>query len=140
MTTKSSNWILTFCLFVSIAPTSAVAQTLDLRPNRTSQLSNSVEVYPLAGDSLVSSFLIYVNEQVKPHYHESHSEHVMVLEGQGSMMLDDSLFTVNPGDFIFIPRGAVHSVHKISEVPLKVISIQAPYFDGKDRHLFPPKR
>jgi mannose-6-phosphate isomerase-like protein (cupin superfamily) len=56
------------------------------------------------------------------------------------MMLDDSLFTVNPGDFIFIPRGAVHSVYKISEGPLKVISIQAPYFDGKDRISLPPKR
>ncbi len=124
----------------TIFPLSAVAQSLDLCPIRTAQLSNPVEVYPLAGDSLVSSFLIYVNEQVKPHYHAEHSEQVMVLEGQGSMMLDDSLFTVNPGDFIFIPRGAVHSVYKISEVPLKVISIQAPYFDGRDRHKFSPKR
>ena len=140
MTTKSSNWILTFCLIVSLAPLSAVAQVIDISPNRLTQLGKEVEVYPLTGDSLVSSFLIYVNAQVKPHYHAEHSEHVMVLEGQGSMMLDDSLFTVSPGDFIFIPRGAVHSVHKISEVPLKVISIQAPYFDGKDRISFPPKR
>ena len=140
MTIKSNNWIRVFCFVLLIVPVSAVAQTLDLSPNRLSQLGKEVEVYPLAGDSLVSSFLIYVNAQVKPHYHAEHSEHVMVLEGQGSMTLNDSIFTVNPGDLIFIPRGSVHSVFKISEAPLKVISIQAPYFDGKDRVLFPPKR
>lgn len=140
MMIRSNNWIRAFCLTVAISPTFALAQTIDLAPNRISQLDKEVEVYPLAGDSLVSSFLIYVKTQVKPHYHAEHSEHVMVLEGQGSMTLNDSIFTVNPGDLIFIPKGSVHSVFKISEVPLKVISIQAPYFDGKDRVLFPPKR
>ena len=119
---------------------SAEAQTLDLHPNRTQQLGKPVEVYPLGGDSLVSSFLIYVNDQVQQHYHAEHSEHVYVLEGRGTMMLDDSIFTVNPGDFVFIPRGTVHSASKISEEPLKVISIQAPYFDGSDRIRFPPKK
>ena len=140
MTIRSSNWIRTICFIVSIIPISAVAQSLDLAPNRLSQLGKDVEVYPLAGDSLVSSFLIYVNTQVKPHYHAEHSEHVIVLEGQGMMVLGDSAFTVNAGDFLFIPKGTVHSVSKISELPLKVISIQAPNFDGKDRVLLPPKR
>jgi mannose-6-phosphate isomerase-like protein (cupin superfamily) len=140
MTIKSNNWVRVFCFVLLIVPVSAVAQTLDLSPNRLSQLGKEVEVYPLASDSLVSSFLIYVNAQVKPHYHAEHSEHVMVIEGQGSMTLNDSIFTVNPGDLIFIPRGSVHSVIKISEASLKVISIQAPYFDGKDRVQFPPKR
>jgi mannose-6-phosphate isomerase-like protein (cupin superfamily) len=140
MTIKSNNWFKVLVFTGTIFPLSAVAQNLDLRPIRTAQISEPVEVYPLAGDSLVSSFLIYVNEQVKPHYHELHSEHVMVLEGQGIMVLGDSVFTVNAGDFLFIPKGTVHSVSKTSEVPLKVISIQAPNFDGKDRVLFPPKR
>lgn len=140
MTIRSNNWIRTIGFLVAVLPISAIAQSLDLAPNRLSQLGKDVEVYPLASDSLVSSFLIYVNTHVKPHYHAEHSEHVIVLEGQGSMMLEDSIFTVNPGDLIFIPKGSVHSVFKISEVPLKVISIQAPYFDGKDRVLFPPKR
>lgn len=140
MTIRSNNWLKVLLFTGAMFPVSAVAQNLDLRPIRTAQISNPVEVYPLAEDSLVSSFLIYVNDQVRPHYHELHSEHVMVLEGQGIMVLGDSVFAVNAGDFLFIPKGTVHSVSKTSEVPLKVISIQAPIFDGSDRVAFPPKR
>lgn len=137
MTTRSNNLII---LAFTVFSISAKAQLLDLYPHRSLNLDEPVEVYKIGGDSLVSSFIIYVNTQVRAHYHAEHSEHVMVLESQGSMILEDSIFTINPGDFIFIPRGAVHSVYKISEAPLKVISIQAPYFDGNDRFLFPPKR
>lgn len=138
--TRLNNRIVIFVGLCLASLSSAEAQTIDLHPNRTKQLGQPVEVYRLAGDTLVSSFLIYVNDQVKPHYHAEHSEHVYVLEGRGTMTMDDSVFTVNPGDFIFIPQGTVHSAARISEEPLKVISIQAPFFDGKDRIMSPPKK
>ena len=43
--------------------------------------------------------------------------------------------TKGKGDFVFIPKNTPHSVNVISKVPLKVISVQAPFFDGKDRVL-----
>jgi mannose-6-phosphate isomerase-like protein (cupin superfamily) len=116
------------------------AQVQQLHPERVTAIL-PVEVYPLASDSLVSSFLIYVNDSVPTHYHAAHSEHVYVLEGAGQMRLGDSLFTVEAGACIFIPKQTAHRVKRTSAQPLKVISIQAPRFDGKDRIPgIPPKK
>jgi mannose-6-phosphate isomerase-like protein (cupin superfamily) len=87
----------------------------------------------LFSDSLVSSFYIEVKREVPAHFHRKHSEHVLVLSGRGVMHLGDSVFVIGPGDFIFIPKGSIHSVRTSSAEPLRVISIQAPYFDGSDR-------
>ena len=51
------------------------------------------------------------------------------------MFLDEKEFVVRKGDFVFIPKNTPHSVKVISNVPLKVLSVQAPFFDGKDRVL-----
>lgn len=91
------------------------------------------EVRPLHSDSLASSFLICVPKEVKAHYHAAHTEHVVVLDGEGEMLLGDSLFTIRKGDTIAIPRGTVHAARTTSVDPLRVISIQSPRFDGSDR-------
>lgn len=97
--------------------------------------SKSVNLYnsPLYSDSLASSFCIVIKKEVKEHKHLYHCEHVIVNEGEGLMKLGDKTFTIKKGDVIFIPKNTVHSVKNTGEKPLKVISIQAPYFDGKDR-------
>lgn len=91
------------------------------------------EVRPLHHDSLSSSFLICVPKEVKPHYHERHTEHVVVIDGEAEMLLGDSLILIGPGDVIAIPQGTVHAVTTRSERPLRVASIQSPRFDGTDR-------
>lgn len=89
---------------------------------------------PLYKDSTdVSSFIIFVKKEVKPHKHITHAEHVIVLAGEAEMTLGDKTFKIKKGDMIFIPKNTAHSVKTTSKVPLKVISIQAPFFDGKDR-------
>lgn len=94
----------------------------------------NVHVVKLSGDSLQSSFVIWVKQNVKEHFHQQHSESVYVLEGEGMMSLGDQLFLIRAGDYVFIPKGTPHSVTQImGDVPLKVISIQAPVFDGTDR-------
>lgn len=89
----------------------------------------------IASDSLVSSFVIWIKKEVKEHKHEFHSEHVYVLEGTAEMTLNEQHFTIKAGDFIFIPKNTWHYVKVTSNEPLKVLSIQAPTFDGKDRVL-----
>ena len=37
------------------------------------------------------------------------------------------------GDIIFIPMNTVHSLKVTSSIPVKVLSVQSPRFDGKDR-------
>ncbi len=90
---------------------------------------------PLYSDSLCSSFVIFIKKEVKLHKHLHHTEHVTVLDGEATMTLGDKVFTVKKGDFIFIPKNTPHKVVTTSKTPLKVISLQAPYFDGTDRVL-----
>jgi mannose-6-phosphate isomerase-like protein (cupin superfamily) len=44
-----------------------------------------------------------------------------------------SKYFIKKGDVIFVPKGTGHSVVKKGKKALKVISVQAPFFDGKDR-------
>lgn len=67
------------------------------------------------------------------HKHLEHAEHVLVLEGEGEMKLGSEVFFIKRNDLIFIPKNTPHAVKTISAIPLKVLSIQAPLFDGKDR-------
>lgn len=93
------------------------------------------EVVRCFGDSLSSSFVIYIRHRVKMHKHLRHSEHVYVLEGKGEMQLADTLFQIVPGMLVFIPSGTPHSARRKGKKVLKVLSIQSPYFDGSDRLL-----
>ncbi|MGQ0827732.1 MAG: cupin domain-containing protein [Bacteroidota bacterium] len=84
-------------------------------------------------DSLVSSFVIFIKKEVKKHKHVSHSEHVYVLEGEGEMLLGEKSFKIKKGDVLFIPKNTIHALKVTSVSPMKVVSVQAPFFDGKDR-------
>jgi len=42
-------------------------------------------------------------------------------------------FAIKKNDLIFIPKGTVHSVKNTGKDPLRILSVQSPYFDGKDR-------
>ncbi len=86
-------------------------------------------------DSSVSTFLIWIKTAVPLHKHAWHTEQVIVLEGSGEMRLGEKSFPVQKGDVIFIPENTPHGVIVTSEIPLKVISIQAPEFKGDDRIL-----
>ncbi|NNE55408.1 MAG: cupin domain-containing protein [Flavobacteriales bacterium] len=94
---------------------------------------DNVHAAKLAHDSLSSSFVIWVKNGVKPHYHQKHTETLYVLSGTGEMSLGEKVFSIGAGDFVEIPRGEVHGVTTTSDEPLQVLSIQAPEFFGKDR-------
>lgn len=86
-------------------------------------------------DSLSSSFLILIRNNVPLHKHEFHSEHVFVLEGTGEMTLGTQHVSITKGDLVIIPKGTPHSVEVTSMDPLRILSIQSPKFTGKDRVL-----
>lgn len=94
---------------------------------------SAIYVYPIGADSLSSSFCIVIKDHVKLHKHEFHSEQITVLEGEGEMQLGTKTYFIKKGDVIFVPKGTGHSVVKKGKKALKVISVQAPFFDGKDR-------
>lgn len=96
-------------------------------------VSDNIYNKALFGDSLASSFVIVIKKEVKLHKHLQHSEHVVVLEGKGQMTLGTKGFEIKKGDVVFIPKNTTHAVISTGDVPLKVLSIQAPKFDEKDR-------
>lgn len=96
----------------------------------------NVFVRPVQHDSLQSVFVIWIKKEVKLHYHLEHTESVWILDGKATMLLDGKEMEVKKGDYILIPKQTPHAVTKVhGRKPLKVLSIQAPYFDGKDRIL-----
>jgi mannose-6-phosphate isomerase-like protein (cupin superfamily) len=114
--------------FLSKAQKEHVQNLESFEPGNTNITSKQ-----LFSDSLASSFVIIIKNEVKPHKHLYHSEHVIVHSGEGVMKMNDKEFLIKPGDVIFIPKNTVHSVIVKGKKPLKVTSIQAPFFNGDDR-------
>jgi mannose-6-phosphate isomerase-like protein (cupin superfamily) len=109
------------------------AQHLNTDTIGAKTVSDNIYNKPLFGDSLASSFVIIIKKEVKLHKHLVHSEHVVVLDGTGEMKLGDKNFEIKKGDVVFIPKNTTHAVKSTGRQPLKVLSVQSPNFDGKDR-------
>lgn len=110
------------------------AQTIsiaDLKPDSTNY--DNIHVKRISTDSLSSTFAIWIKLKVKMHKHVNHTEQVYVLEGAGNFTIGDKNQSIKKGDFITIPRNTWHGVEVVSDIPLKVISIQSPEFKGQDR-------
>jgi len=95
--------------------------------------SEKVYVKSLSSDSLSSTFFIVVPGEIKPHYHQYHTENIFVVSGMAEMQLGDKTIYIKKGDLIIVPKGTSHSVKRKGRKPFKVISVQSPYFDGRDR-------
>lgn len=131
---KTSVMVMTISLVMQIKL--LLAQThisIDTVGNKTS--TENIYVKNIAHDSLSSGFVIVIKKEVKLHKHLHHSEYVIVLEGEAKMQLGEKDFIIKKNDIVFIPKNTPHKVVTLSKKPLKVISIQSPYFDGKDRVL-----
>lgn len=93
----------------------------------------NVKVEKICSQEEATSFVIWVKDKVPAHYHIHHNETLYFLEGEGKFTVGGKEHLVKAGDFITVPKTVVHSFVTTSEVPAKVISIQAPEFFGNDR-------
>jgi mannose-6-phosphate isomerase-like protein (cupin superfamily) len=125
--------IILACLVLLIFASTSAQSVQNVDSIKAPAASYSVFSHKLAADSLVSSVLIYIEKEIKLHKHLNHSEHVYIIEGEADMRLGEKVLKVKKGDLIFIPQGTPHAVKVTSQTALKCISIQAPFFDGKDR-------
>lgn len=105
-----------------------VCQPDAIEPDSTNY--ENIYIKKIAEDSLQSTYIIWIKKGVRSHYHNHHTELIHVLDGSGEMTLNDSSFLVEKGDFFMIPMQTHHAVVTTSDVPLKVMSIQCPKFDG----------
>jgi mannose-6-phosphate isomerase-like protein (cupin superfamily) len=121
-------------LFLFLLPFFAKSQTnQSLDTIKAPAVYENIYSRAIGSDSLASSFVIFIKKEVKKHKHVSHSEHVYVLEGEGEMLLGEKTFKIKKGDIVFIPKNTVHALKVTSAIAMKVLSVQAPLFDGKDR-------
>lgn len=93
----------------------------------------NIHIVKIASDAYSTDFVVFVKKQVPLHKHVEHSETIYVLEGKGLLQLGDESFEIVSGDYIRVPKGTPHGVKVLSTIPLKIISVQAPEFFGKDR-------
>ena len=61
-----------------------------------------------------------------PHVHRNEDETFYVVEGECDFRLGDDLITAGPGDFVNIPRGAVHNFHNAGSAPTRLILTFTP--------------
>lgn len=126
-----NKWLLLLSVFwFSRAKAQVLPDQVHISPPKSFE---NVHVQRIQGDSNYTAFVIWIKKEVKPHFHQHHTEVITVLEGKARMTLNEHRFTIKKGDVLVIPEGSVHSVINKHKKPLKVLSVQTPWFDGSDR-------
>ncbi|MDQ3046890.1 MAG: cupin domain-containing protein [Bacteroidota bacterium] len=122
-----------FLCFILSFPFLVQGQHQSLGTIKAPKEFDNIYTRTLASDSLSTSFVIFVKKEVRKHKHAFHTENVYVLEGSAEMLLGDKMTSIKKGDMIFIPKNTDHAVKVTSVIPLKIVSVQSPFFDGTDR-------
>lgn len=93
----------------------------------------NIYVQKISSDKNSTDFVIFIKQHVPLHKHLKHTETIYVLEGRGLFQQGEKHFEIGPGDYLRIPEDTPHAVRILSSIPMKVLSVQAPEFLGKDR-------
>lgn len=123
-------FIIALCSVTLVGISQDVIKFKDVKPEKEFE---NIHVKKISDDEAQTSFIIWVKKDVRLHKHEHHSESIYVLQGKGEMTLGDEKFVIKKGDYFNIPKNTPHALKVLSSAPIKVLSIQAPKFIGKDR-------
>ena len=64
--------------------------------------------------------------------HEHRAEHWVIVRGRAEVTLDGRLLHLDPGDHVFIPRGARHRIANPGEEPVLLVEVQLGSYFGED--------
>jgi mannose-6-phosphate isomerase-like protein (cupin superfamily) len=117
-------------LFSGLAFSQEVTNLKEIKPHE--EFENTL-IKKLDTDDNSTSFIIWIKKGVKSHKHETHSEIISVIEGEGVMTINKKSFDIKSGDYFRIPKNTFHSLEVKSKKAMKVLSVQSPEFLGKDR-------
>lgn len=98
----------------------------------------AVEVQSLGKTETISLQCVVLRGAVGLHYHEKHTETVMIASGAGIMTLGDQTVEAKAGDVFLVPPGTLHAFEPVGEGPVSAITTFSPPFDGKDRVFVDP--
>ena len=80
------------------------------------------------GNDIASFHIVDISANSRPHYHKKMTEIYHVLDGEGTLELDDDQLDLKPGITVMIKPGCIHrAVGK-----LKLINVPIPTFDPTD--------
>ncbi len=65
-----------------------------------------------------------MNMILQPHEHTDGIEYYVFLEGKGKMSIDDIWTDVQPGDFVIIPVGKIHSLKNVEKKDLVFLTLR----------------
>lgn len=125
--------ITTLLLFITSLSFGQSNEKTNLKEISPEKEYDNILVKDLYSDAKASYFVIWIKKGVKSHKHLKHTESIIVLDGEGEMTVGKNKFDIKQGDHFTIPENTFHSVRVTSKTPLKVVSVQAPEFFGKDR-------
>jgi mannose-6-phosphate isomerase-like protein (cupin superfamily) len=94
--------------------------------------TENIRVTTLGQAQEVSHHIVQVRDREPPHIHRERDATVILLRGQGYLLLDGRRIDLKVGDVLFIPRRAVHYFVNTFSEPSVALAVFSPPFDGKD--------
>jgi mannose-6-phosphate isomerase-like protein (cupin superfamily) len=86
--------------------------------------------FALPDNETATIHVVEIKADTKAHYHESHTEIYLVLEGTGHIELDGQMVPVRPFSTILIKPGCRHR----AVGNLRIVNVCIPPFDPADEH------
>ena len=92
----------------------------------------NIKVITLGQGPAASHHVVQIRDREIPHLHKTHDATVVMLKGQGYLMLEQRRIDLAVGDVVYIPRGAAHYFTNTDREPTVAFATYTPAFDGKD--------
>lgn len=71
-------------------------------------------------------------QRISLQYHHKREEHWLVVQGIATITVDDRTWDANPGERVFIPKGARHRLGNQGKEPVDIIEVQLGSYFGED--------
>ncbi len=107
------------------------------KPGETDQ-----EIYELVGRAAVverdiisvTRIVMQGDDQVTSHYHKDTEEIYIILEGFGTMMVDNEILQLKQGDVVVLRPGERHGLSLSAGEVLEFLAISHPAFNQEDHY------
>jgi mannose-1-phosphate guanylyltransferase / mannose-6-phosphate isomerase len=80
----------------------------------------------------VKQLTVDPHEALSLQSHGHRAEHWIILAGRGRVVVDSETVDVVPGDYVFIPQGAIHQLQNTADLPLLLVEVQTGSYLGED--------
>lgn len=94
--------------------------------------TENYKVVTLGKGPEISHHVVQIRDREIPHIHKNHDLTVVMLRGQGYLMLEKRRIDLAVGDVLFVPRSVPHYFVNTYTQPSVALAIFSPPFDGKD--------